>query len=87
MVHLDRIKEELRVLRIKDRSLLSPRVFENFYKRISYFEAMRMGMSPDKEGLSDEDMIIEFNYLKEYFKLLKEYFPDLSKKWTLSNNV
>ena len=86
MVHLDRIKEELRVLRIKDRSLLSSRVFENFYKRISYFEAMRMGMSPDKKGLSDEDMI-EFNYLKEYFNLLKEYFPDLSKKWSSSNNV
>ena len=86
MVHLDRIKEELRVLRIKDRSLLSPRVFENFYKRISYFEAMRMGMSPDKGGLSDEDMI-EFNYLQEYFDLLKEYFPDLSKKWSSSNNV
>lgn len=86
MVHLDRIKEELRVLRIKDRSLLSSRVFENFYKRFSYFEAMRMGMSPDKGGLSHEDMI-EFNYLQEYFDLLKEYFPDLSKKWSSSNNV
>lgn len=47
---------------------------------------MRMGMSPDKGGLSDEDMI-EFNYLQEYFDLLKEYFPDLSKKWSSSNNV
>ena len=84
MVHLDRIKEEIRVLRIKDRSLLSSRVFENFNKRISYFEAIRLGLSPDKSGLSDED-IIEFKYLKEYFDLLQEYFPDLSKKW--SNNV
>ena len=84
MVHLDRIKEEIRVLRIKDRSLLSSRVFENFNKRFSYFEAIRLGLSPDKSGLSDEDMI-EFKYLKEYFDLLKEYFPDLSKKW--SNNV
>jgi hypothetical protein len=25
--------------------------------------------------------------LKEYFDLLKEYFPDLSKKWRSSNNV
>lgn len=47
---------------------------------------MRMGMSPDKGGLSREDMI-EFNYLQEYFDLLKEYFPDLSKKWSSSNNV
>jgi hypothetical protein len=84
MVHIDRIKEEIRVLRIKDRSLLSSRVFENFNKRISYFEAIRLGLSPDKSGLSDED-IIEFKYLKEYFDLLQEYFPDLSKKW--SNNV
>ena len=84
MVHIDRIKEEIRVLRIKDRSLLSSRVFENFNKRISYFEAIRLGLSPDKSGLSEEDMI-EFKYLKEYFDLLKEYFPDLSKKW--SNNV
>jgi hypothetical protein len=84
MVHIDRIKEEIRVLRIKDRSLLSSRVFENFNKRISYFEAIRLGLSPDKSGLSDEDMI-EFKYLKEYFDLLQEYFPDLSKKW--SNNV
>ena len=45
-----------------------------------------MGMSPDKGGLSHEDMI-EFNYLQEYFDLLKEYFPDLSKKWSSSNNV
>ena len=43
-----------------------------------------MGLGPDKSGLSEEDMI-EFKYLKEYFDLLKEYFPDLSKKW--SNNV
>lgn len=84
MVHLDRIKEEIRVLRIKDRSLLSSRVFENFNKRFSYFEAIRLGLGPDKSGLSDEDMI-EFKYLKEYFDLLQEYFPDLSKKW--SNNV
>jgi hypothetical protein len=84
MVHIDRIKEEIRVLRIKDRSLLSSRVFENFNKRISYFESIRLGLSPDKSGLSDED-IIEFKYLKEYFDLLQEYFPDLSKKW--SNNV
>jgi hypothetical protein len=47
---------------------------------------MRMGLSPDKKGLSDEDTI-EFTYLKEYFDLLKEYFPDLSKKWRSSNNV
>lgn len=84
MVHLDRIKEEIRVLRIKDRSLLSSRVFENFNKRFSYFEAIRLGLSPDKSDLSDED-IIEFKYLKEYFDLLQEYFPDLRKKW--SNNV
>lgn len=84
MVHLDRIKEEIRVLRIKDRSLLSSRVFENFNKRFSYFEAIRLGLGPYKSGLSEEDMI-EFKYLKEYFDLLKEYFPDLSKKW--SNNV
>lgn len=84
MVHIDRIKEEIRVLRIKDRSLLSSRGFENFNKRISYFEAIRLGLSPDKSGLSDEDMI-ELKYLKEYFDLLYEYFPDLSKKW--SNNV
>lgn len=84
MVHIDRIKEEIRVLRIKDRSLLSSRVFENFNKRFSYFEAIRLGLSPDKSDLSDED-IIEFKYLKEYFDLLQEYFPDLRKKW--SNNV
>ena len=85
MVHIDRIKEEIRVLRIKDRSLLSSRVFENFNKRLSYFEAIRLGLSPDKSGLSDEDMI-EFKYLKEYFDLLQEYFPDLSKKFNSSTS-
>ena len=37
MVHLDRIHEEIRVLNIKDETLLSFRVFENFNKRLDHF--------------------------------------------------
>ena len=34
MVHAERIHEEIRVLNIKDETLLSFRVFDNFNKRL-----------------------------------------------------
>ena len=43
MVHLDRIHEEIRVLNIKDETLLSFRVFENFNKRLDHFKTIKLG--------------------------------------------
>ena len=55
MVHLERIYEEIRVLNIKDETLLSFRVFENFIKRRQHFDTIRMGFFPDRTTLTDEE--------------------------------
>ena len=55
MVHLDRIFEEIRVLNVKDESLLSFRVFENFSKRIQHFNTIKMGLFPERNLLTDDE--------------------------------
>lgn len=80
MVHLERIYEELRVLNIKDETLLSFRVFENFIKRRRHFDVIKMGFFLDRTTLTDEEDT-ELKHLTAYFKTLKELFPEISAKW------
>ena len=80
MVHLDRIREEIRVLRIKDETLLSFRVFENFDSRVAHFKTILMGMFPERVTLTREETM-EKEYLDLYFKTLEDTFPELSAKW------
>ena len=80
MVHLDRIHEEIRVLNIKDETLLSFRVFENFNKRLDHFKTIKLGMFPDRVKLTEEEEE-EKRYIDTYFKTLGELFPELEAKW------
>ena len=80
MVHLDRIHEEIRVLNIKDETLLSFRVFENFNKRLDHFKTILMGMFPDRVKLTGEEEE-EKRYLDTYLKTLEDLFPQLEAKW------
>lgn len=80
MVHLDRIREEIRVLQIKDETLLSFRVFENFDSRVAHFKTILMGMFPERVTLTREETV-EKEYLDLYFKTLGDIFPELSAKW------
>lgn len=80
MVHLERIYEEIRVLNIKDETLLSFRVFENFIKRCQHFDTIKMGFFPDRATLTDEEDT-ELEHLTTYFKTLEELFPEISAKW------
>lgn len=80
MVHLDRIHEEIRVLNLKDETLLSFRVFVNFTKRMDLLNGIEMGILPDRVKLMDEEKN-EREYLNKYFKTLKELFPTLAAKW------
>jgi len=80
MVHLDRIHEEIRVLNIKDETLLSFRVFENFNKRLDHFNTIKLGMFPDRVKLTEEEEE-EKRYIDTYFKTLEELFPELEAKW------
>ena len=80
MVHLDRIHEEIRVLNIKDETLLSFRVFENFNKRLDHFKTILMGMFPDRLKLTGEEEE-EKRHLDAYFKTLEDLFPELAAKW------
>ena len=80
---VERLKEEIRVLRMKREHLLSKRGFENFEKRKSCLRAIQLGLSPDKRGLNNSEKT-EMEYLKEYFELLEEYFPELKRKWEAS---
>lgn len=80
MVHLDRIHEEIRVLNLKDETLLSFRVFVNFNKRMDLFNGIEFGALPDRVKLTDEEKN-EREYLNKYFKTLKELFPALAAKW------
>lgn len=81
MVHLERIHEELRVLNIKDETLLSFRVFTNFTKRMDTLCSIELGILPDRKTLTEEEKV-EKEYLDQYFKTLKENFPDLQCKWS-----
>jgi hypothetical protein len=80
MVHLERIHEEIRVLNIKDETLLSYRVFLNFSKRIDLLHGIELGILPDRKKLTEEE-VEEREYLDTYFKTLKELFPHLYEKW------
>ena len=80
MVHLERIHEEIRVLNIKDETLLSFRVFVNFVKRVDYLNSIGLGILPDRKTLTDEESN-EMGYLDTYFKTLKSIFPVLYCKW------
>lgn len=80
MVHLERIYEEIRVLNIKDETLLSFRVFENFIKRRQHFDTIKMGFFPDRTTLTDDEDI-ELKHLTMYFETLEELFPEISVKW------
>lgn len=81
MVHLERIHEELRVLNIKDETLLSFRVFTNFTKRMDLLCSIEFGILPDRTTLTEEERV-EKEYLDLYFKKLKENFPDIQHKWS-----
>ena len=80
MVHLERIYEEIRVLNIKDETLLSFRVFENFIKRRQHFDTVKMGFFPYRATLTDEE-VMELKHLTTYFETLEELFPKISAKW------
>lgn len=80
MVHLERIHEEIRVLNIKDETLLSFRVFVNFGKRLDLLHGIKLGILPDRKKLTEEE-VEEREYLDKYFKTLKELFPRLYEKW------
>lgn len=80
MVHLERIHEEIRVLNIKDETLLSYRVFVNFSQRIDLLNVIHLGILPDHNKMTQEE-VEEKNYLDTYFKTLKELFPHLYEKW------
>ena len=56
MVHLERIHEEIRVLNIKDETLLSYRVFLNFSKRIDLLHGIELGILPDRKTLTQEEV-------------------------------
>jgi hypothetical protein len=80
MVHLERIHEEIRVLNIKDETLLSFRVFVNFSKRLDLLHGIKLGILPDRKKLTEEE-VEEREYLDMYFNSLKELFPHLYEKW------
>ena len=80
MVHLDRIHEEIRVLNIKDETLLSFRVFENFNKRLDQFKTVLLGLFPDRVKLTEAEEK-EKELLDKYFKTLEELFPEMAVKW------
>lgn len=80
MVHAERIYEEIRVLNIKDETLLSFRVFENFTKRLDQFKTILLGLFPDRVKLTEEEEK-EKELLDKYFKTLEELFPELAVKW------
>ena len=80
MVHAERIYEEIRVLNIKDETLLSFRVFENFTKRLDQFKTVLLGLFPDRVKLTEEEEK-EKELLDKYFKTLEELFPELAVKW------
>ena len=80
MVHAERIHEEIRVLNIKDETLLSFRVFENFTKRLNQFKTVLLGLFQDRVKLTEEEEE-EKELLAKNFNTLEELFPELAVKW------
>ena len=83
MVDRERIKEELRVLELKDEKLLSKRMFQRLENRLTYLEGCRMGLLPRLLSAGEQT---EMKHLNEYFRLFKEYFPELHRKWQAAKN-
>ena len=80
MVHLDRIREEIRVLNIKHESLVSYRIFKNFNKRLDWLNGIKMGILPDRNFLT-KDEATEKELLESYTATIKANFPELVSKW------
>jgi hypothetical protein len=80
MVHLDRIREEIRVLNIKHESLVSYRIFKNFNKRLDWLNGIKMGILPDRNFLT-QDEATEKELLESYTATIKANFPELVSKW------
>ena len=80
MVHLDRIREEIRVLNIKYESLVSYRIFKNFNKRLDWLNGIKMGILPDRNFLT-QDEATEKELLESYTATIKANFPELVSKW------
>ena len=76
MVHLDRIREEIRVLNIKHESLVSYRIFKNFNKRLDWLNGIKMGILPDRNFLT-KDEATEKELLESYTATIKANFPEL----------
>jgi hypothetical protein len=81
MVHLDRIREEIRVINIKHESLVSYRIFVNFNRRLDWLNGIRRGMLPDRNYLT-QDEITEKGLLDLYFATIATNFPELALRWT-----
>ena len=80
MVHLDRIREEIRVLNIKHESLVSYRIFKNFNKRLDWLNGIKMGILPDRNFLTQYEAT-EKELLESYTATIKANFPELVSKW------
>lgn len=81
MVHLDRIREEIRVLKLGNEKLLSEKIFLVFTRRLDYFNSIHMGLSPESRIIDELDMKEE-ELLNEYIDLFKDNFPCTYILWS-----
>ncbi len=81
MVHLDRIREEIRVLKLGNEKLLSEKIFLVFTRRLDYFNSIHLGLSPESRIIDELDMKEE-ELLNEYIDLLKDNFPCTYILWS-----
>ena len=81
MVHLDRIREEIRVLKLGNEKLLSEKIFLVFTRRLDYFKSVHLGLSPDSRIIDELDMKEE-ELLNEYIDLFKDNFPGTYSLWS-----
>ncbi len=81
MVHLDRIREEIRVLKLGNEKLLSEKIFLVFTRRLDYFNSIHLGLSPESRIIDELDMKEE-ELLNEYIDLFKDTFPCTYILWS-----
>jgi hypothetical protein len=81
MVHLDRIREEIRVLKLGNEKLLSEKIFLVFTRRLDYFNSIHLGLSPESR-IIDELEMKEEELLNEYIDLFKDNFPCIYSLWS-----
>ena len=81
MVHLDRIREEIRVLKLGNEKLLSEKIFLVFIRRLDYFNSIHLGLSPESRIIDELDMKEE-ELLNEYIDLFKDTFPCTYSLWS-----